>query len=70
MFARLVVPIPFSQSEIDHIHGLDSLPFPNHKIISLDVPMYKPLAMNLFQPGDDLNTDINCGGKTELFLTK
>lgn len=69
MLASLIIPVSFSQSKINHIYSLNFFPLPNHEIISLDVPMYKPLAMNLFQSGDDLNTDINCGGKTELFLT-
>lgn len=30
--------------------------------------MDETFAMNLFQAGDYLNADINCGGQAELFL--
>lgn len=68
MFSSLVVFIPFSETEINHIYCLNFLPFANHEIVSLDIAMDETFAMNLFQAGDYLNADINCGGQAELFL--
>ena len=70
MFASLVVPEPFGQPEINHINGFYSFSFANHEVIGLDIAVNESLAMNLFQTGDDLNPDINCGGKTEFFLAE
>jgi hypothetical protein len=70
MFASLVVPKPFGQPEINHINGFYSLSFADHEVIGLDIAVNESLAMNLLQTGDDLNTDINCGGKTEFFLAE
>ena len=62
MFSSLYVFISFGESKIDNINSFDFVSFANHKVISLDISMYKSFAMDMLQTGDDLNADVKSSG--------
>ena len=66
------VSVSFGEAKVYDEDNIFFLCFAHHKIISLDVSVNEALAMNCFQPVDNLNSDLkNCtDGKFALISLK
>ena len=70
MFSGFVVFVPFGESKINDVDSFDFVSFADHKIIGFDVSVYKAFAVDLLQTGDDLDSDVDGGGKGEFFIAE
>jgi hypothetical protein len=70
MFSGFVVFVPFGESKINDVDSFNFVSFADHKIIGFDVSVYESFAMNLLQAGDDLDSDVDGGGKGEFLIAE
>lgn len=60
----------FSQTEIYNVNGSFLVFFSDNEVVGLDVPMQEPLFLDGLETVNYLDSDIEDGGKSKLFLTK
>jgi hypothetical protein len=70
MFSGFVVFVPFGEPKINDVDSFDFVSFADHKIIGFDVSVYESFAMDLLQAGDDLDSDVDGGGKGEFLIAE
>lgn len=70
MVAGPRLQIFFSQTEIYNVNGSFLVFFSDNEVVGLDVPMQEPLFLDGLETVNYLDSDIEDGGKSKLFLTK
>ena len=65
VLAGLEVPVSLGEAEVDDVDCLAVLAAASHEVVGLDVPVDKPLPMDLLEPGDYLDADIEGGRNRE-----
>lgn len=61
MLASLEVPVPFSQPEVDDVDSTAVFSPPHHEVVRFYIPMHETLPVDLLEPSDDLDSDVERG---------
>lgn len=70
MLVGLGVEVALGEAEIDDVDDLGLFASADHEVVGLDISMHESLAVDLLQPRDDLDADVQRGRQGESFLAE